>query len=101
MEKISNVSCGVLFYFLIKLNQKILILSRFVTKNDFSYVIMTTFVALPSCIVKRGRAIKTINIKQYLSTSRFLVDNKYFVIKSSQGTQLYFTKILNPSSDAS
>jgi hypothetical protein len=29
------------------------------------------------------------------------VDNKYFVIKSSQGTQLYFTKILNPSSDAS
>jgi ankyrin repeat protein len=32
---------------------------------------------------------KTINIKQYLSRRNFLVDNRYFVIKSSQTTQLY------------
>jgi hypothetical protein len=36
---------------------------------------------------------KTINIKQYLSTSYFLVDNRYVVIKSSQTTQLYITKV--------
>ena len=41
-HKLSDVSCGVLFYCLIKFNQKILMLSRFATKNDFSYVIMTT-----------------------------------------------------------
>ena len=35
---------------------------------------------------------KTINIKQYLSTSLFLVDNRYFVIKSSHTTQLYIKK---------
>jgi hypothetical protein len=39
-NKQSDVSCGVWFYSLIKFNQKILILSRFVAKNDFSYVIM-------------------------------------------------------------
>jgi hypothetical protein len=39
--------------------------------------------------------LKTINIKQYLSTSHFLVDNRYFVIKSSQTTQLYITKVFD------
>ena len=38
---------------------------------------------------------KTINIKQYLSTRHFLVDNIYFVIKSSQTTQLYITKVFD------
>jgi hypothetical protein len=32
-NKLSDVSCGVLFYCLIKFNQKILILSRFIAKN--------------------------------------------------------------------
>jgi hypothetical protein len=41
-NKLSDVSYGVLFYCLIKFNQKILILSRFATKYDCSYVIMTT-----------------------------------------------------------
>ena len=41
-NKHSDVSCGVLFYCLIKFNQKILILSRFASINDFYYVIMTT-----------------------------------------------------------
>jgi hypothetical protein len=41
-NKPSDVSCGILFYCLIKFNQTILILSRFVTINIFSYVIMTT-----------------------------------------------------------
>jgi hypothetical protein len=38
---------------------------------------------------------KTINIKQYLSRRNFLVDNIYFVIKSSQTTQLYITKVFD------
>jgi hypothetical protein len=81
-NKLSDVSCGVFFYCLIKFNQKILIVSRFVTKNDFSHVIMTT-------------GPKTINIKQYLSRRNFLVDNIYFVIKSLQTTQLYITKVFD------
>jgi hypothetical protein len=35
---------------------------------------------------------KTINIKQYLNTSNFSVNNRYFVIKSKQATQLDITK---------
>jgi hypothetical protein len=35
----------------------------------------------------------TINIKQYLSTSIFEVNNRHFVIKSSQATQLYITQV--------
>ena len=38
---------------------------------------------------------KTINIKQYLSTGHVLVDTIYFVIKSSQTTQLYITKLFD------
>jgi hypothetical protein len=34
---------------------------------------------------------KTIKIKQYLSTSHFLVDNRYVVIKSSQTKTRHFT----------
>ena len=34
---------------------------------------------------------KTINIKQYLNTNNFSVNNRYFVIKSSQTMQLYIT----------
>ena len=37
---------------------------------------------------------KTINIKQYLNTNNFLVNNRHFVIKSSQ-TQLYITKVFD------
>jgi mRNA-degrading endonuclease HigB of HigAB toxin-antitoxin module len=36
---------------------------------------------------------KTINIKQYLSTDNFSVNNRHVVIKSSQETQLYITKV--------
>ena len=36
---------------------------------------------------------KTINIKQYLNTNNFSVDNRHFVIKSSHATQLYIAKI--------
>jgi hypothetical protein len=36
---------------------------------------------------------KTINIKQYLNTNNFSVNNRHFVIKSSQSTQLYITKV--------
>ena len=38
---------------------------------------------------------KTINIKQYLNTNNFLVNNRHFVIKSSQTTQLYITKVFD------
>ena len=37
---------------------------------------------------------KTINIKQYLNTNNFSVNNRHFVIISSQATQLYITKVL-------
>ena len=36
---------------------------------------------------------KTINIKQYLNTNNFSVNIRKFVIKSSQITQLYITKV--------
>ena len=36
---------------------------------------------------------KTINIIQYLNTNNFSVNNRHFVIKSSQTTQLYNTKV--------
>jgi peptidoglycan hydrolase-like protein with peptidoglycan-binding domain len=36
---------------------------------------------------------KTINIKQYLNTNNFSVNNRHFVIKSSQAAQLYNTKV--------
>jgi hypothetical protein len=36
---------------------------------------------------------KTINIKQYLNTSNFTVNNRHFVIKSSQASQLDITKV--------
>ena len=38
---------------------------------------------------------KTINIKQYLNTNNFLVNNRHFFIKSSQTTQLYITKVFD------
>jgi hypothetical protein len=37
---------------------------------------------------------KTINIKQYLSTDNFSLNNSQLVIKSSQTTQLYFRKVI-------
>jgi hypothetical protein len=76
-NKPSDVSCGILFYCLIKFNQTILILSRFVTINIFRLLHLTE-VPLPLC----GPAMlhheevsspKTINIRQYLSTRHFLV----------------------------
>jgi hypothetical protein len=36
---------------------------------------------------------KTINITQYLNTNNFSVNNRHFVIKSSQTTQLYITNV--------
>ena len=36
---------------------------------------------------------KAINIKQYLKTKKFPVNNRHFVIKSSQTTRLYITKV--------
>ena len=36
---------------------------------------------------------KTINITQYLNTNNFLLNNRHFIIKSSQTTQLYTTKV--------
>jgi hypothetical protein len=41
---------------------------------------------------------KTINIKQYLNTNNFSVNNRNCVIKSSQATQLYITKTLHTKS---
>ena len=41
---------------------------------------------------------KTINIKQYLNTNNFSVNNRHFVIKSSQATQLYITKVFHNKS---
>jgi hypothetical protein len=40
---------------------------------------------------------KTTNIKQYLSTNHFLVNNRHCVIKYSQ-TQLYITKVFEKNS---
>jgi hypothetical protein len=37
---------------------------------------------------------KIINIKQYLNTNNFSVNNRHFVIKASQTTQLYNTKVI-------
>jgi hypothetical protein len=36
---------------------------------------------------------KTIKMKQYLNTNNFSVNNRHCVIKSSQATQLYITKV--------
>jgi hypothetical protein len=36
---------------------------------------------------------KTINITQYLNTNNFSVNSRHFVMKSSQTTQLYITKV--------
>ena len=36
---------------------------------------------------------KIINIKQQLSTNNFSANNRHFIIKSSQTTQLYITKV--------
>ena len=35
---------------------------------------------------------KSINIKQYLKSNNFSVNNRHFVIRSSQATQLYIAK---------
>ena len=40
----------------------------------------------------------TTNIKQYLSTNHFLVNNRHFVIKYSQATQLNITKVFEKNS---
>ena len=36
---------------------------------------------------------KTIHIREYLNTKKFSVNNRHFVVKSSQLTQLYITKV--------
>ena len=41
---------------------------------------------------------KTINIKQYLKTNNVSVNNTNFVIKSSQATQIYITKVFHNKS---
>ena len=62
----------------------------------------STEVPLPLCgppmvHIEGGSLPKTINIKQYLSTNHFLVNNRHFVIKYSQ-TQLYITKVFEKNS---
>jgi hypothetical protein len=37
---------------------------------------------------------KAININQYLNTNNFSLNNRHLVIKSSQATQLYNTKVV-------
>ena len=37
---------------------------------------------------------KTINIKQYLNTNNFSVNNRHVVIKASKAAQLYNTKVI-------
>jgi hypothetical protein len=79
-------------------------------------VLVLLRVLLPHCTLQRGRLLpltdgllllccprllpseevsspKTINIKQYLNTSNFTVNNRHFVIKSSQAAQLDITKV--------
>jgi hypothetical protein len=79
-------------------------------------VLVLMRVLLPHCTLQRGRLLpltegllplfclallpieevsspKTINIKQYLNTNNFSVNNRHIVIKSSQATQLDITKV--------
>jgi hypothetical protein len=63
----------------------------------------STEVPLPLCgppmlHIEEVSLPKTINIKQYLSTNHFLVNNRHFVIKYSQATQLYITKVFENNS---
>jgi hypothetical protein len=41
---------------------------------------------------------KIINIKQYLNTNNFSVNNQHCIIKSSQATQFYNTKVFHKKS---
>jgi hypothetical protein len=74
-NKLSDVSCDVLFYCLIKFNHKILILSRFVTKNDFSYVIITTDLCIKYfCNIK-------LCLREDMMTKYLLSTKKWLVLK--------------------
>jgi hypothetical protein len=42
---------------------------------------------------------KTLKIKQYSNTNNFSVNNRHFVIKSSQATQLYIAKVFHNKSN--
>ena len=48
---------------------------------------------LPMLLCEEVFHPKAINIKQYLNTNNFSVNNRHFVIKSSQSAQLYTTKV--------
>ena len=37
---------------------------------------------------------KTVNIKQYLNTNNFSGNNRHFLIKYAQATQLYIAKVV-------
>jgi hypothetical protein len=55
---------------------------------------MSTISVSPVCAAKwRGVWPYTINIKQYLKTNNFSVNNRNIVINSSQTTQLYTIKV--------
>ena len=75
----SDVSCGVLFYCLIKFNQNILILSRFATKKDFSYVIMTTELFIKYYCNIKLCCCEDLMTKYVLSTLKRLVLKYYFI----------------------
>ena len=51
--------------------------------------------SLPLLLREEVSDPKTINIKQYLSTNNFSVNNRHIVIKFSQATQLYITKVFH------
>jgi hypothetical protein len=72
---------------------RLVLLSDQIQSENINFIKITK-VPLPLCgpgmlHYEEVSSPKTINIKQYLSTRHFLVDNIYVVIKSSQTTQLY------------
>jgi hypothetical protein len=76
----------------IELDQKMLILKRIVTKSFFFYVMHLCGPAMLPGVEVFGP--KIINIKQYVSTNNFSINNRHFVIKSSQTTQHYIIKVI-------
>jgi hypothetical protein len=57
------------------------------------YVTMTTELLIENMHCEEVSNPKAIKIKQYFSTTHFSVNNRHFVIQSSQTTQLYITKV--------
>jgi hypothetical protein len=64
-------------------SHKFIVLYQYITGNDNIFMLQCVEVSSP----------KTINITKYLNTNNFSVNNRHFVIKSSQTTHLYITKV--------